>query len=184
MKEWAPFTFLGDTYPLDHLTAFRWDFVQQATGKKPERCYRFLIEFGLHCFTRGLNKHRSEVASDIEPGLFYYDSREKRIFSFERYELSKKLPDIAKSISERPCFHTGKGNFFIIELVDDEGQVQNYEVYFNVARERKGLMRLFIESAYIRDQEHGTSQPKRKKINFFVIAHNTQLGKPIKSAPK
>lgn len=27
---------------------------------------------------------------------------------------------IAKQISERTCFHTGKGNFFVIEILDDQ----------------------------------------------------------------
>ena len=87
-----------------------------------------------------------------------------------------------KAIDTKKCFHTGKGNFFIVELLNDQNQLEEYEVYFNVARSGAKL-RLFVESALIRDDEHGSSQPKKKKINFFVIAHNRRVNKEIK-APK
>lgn len=94
--------------------------------------------------------------------------------------MSHKLPQIAKDISKRSCYNTGKGNFFTIEMATDEGKSIEYEVYFKVSRESKGRLRLFIESAYIRDDEYGTSQPRKKKIGFFVIARNTMHNKPIK----
>lgn len=69
------------------------------------------------------------------------------------------------------------------EPVDGSEGRKTYEVYFNVSRVNRGLLRLFVQTAYVRDRAHGFSQPKRKKINFFVIAHNTRVGKEIK-APK
>ncbi|MDU7871081.1 MAG: hypothetical protein E7J78_28715, partial [Pantoea sp.] len=83
-------------------------------------------------------------------------------------------------ISKRKCYNTGKGNFFTIELVDVDGVRRDYEVYFKVSRESKGKLRLHIVSAYIRDDEHESAQPQKKKIGFFVIANNIQTGKPIK----
>ncbi len=68
----------------------------------------------------------------------------------------------------------------MIKLEDETGVEGEYEIYFNVARTHRGKMRLFVESAYVRDNEHGSSQPKKKKINFFVIAHNRRENKPIK----
>ena len=47
---------------------------------------------------------------------------------------------------------------------------KDYEVYFNVAKDKKGLLRLFVESAYLRNEAYQSSQPERKKIGFFVIA--------------
>jgi len=90
------------------------------------------------------------------------------------------LPDIARGISLRKCFNTGKGNFFTIELVDQDEVKRDYEIYFKVSKESKGKLRLHIISAYIRDDEHESAQPQKKKISFFVIAHNIQTGKPIK----
>jgi len=147
---------------------------------KPEIVYKFLVEFSLHCFTIKPNKNKGETLSDFCTSLYYKDSRETRVFCFERYKLSKNLPQIAKEISERQCYHTGKGNFFVIELTDKEGQSAEYEIYFKVSRAGSKL-KLFIESAYIRDKEHSSSQPSKKKIKFFVIAHNVRNGKPIKT---
>ena len=91
------------------------------------------------------------------------------------------MPDISKKICEKKCYHTGKGNFFIVELVDDSGQRVEYEVYFKVSKsEYKGKLRLFIESAYVRDKQHHNSRPRQKKISFFVIAHNVKLGKGVR----
>lgn len=134
----------------------------------------------MHCFTRAPNRHIGETLADFSKDLRYADSRETRIFCFERYQLSRHLPDIVKVINQKKCFHTGKGNFFIIEVPNSEGEPQEYEIYFNVTRSSAGRLRLFVESAFIRDDEHESSQPKKKKINFFVIAYNRQTNKPIK----
>jgi len=50
--------------------------------------------------------------------------------------LSKRLPEIVRSLGERNCYHTHHGNFFTIELIDPEGNRQDYEVYFKVSRAR------------------------------------------------
>lgn len=84
-----------------------------------------------------------------------------------------------QEIHRSRCFHTGKGNFFTIRLESDTGVVGEYEIYFNVTKSG-AKMRLYVESAYIRDDEHNSSQPKKKKINFFVIAHNRKENKPIR----
>ncbi len=39
----------------------------------------------------------------------YGDHRETRIFDFQRYELSKRLPAILETLAQRKCYHTGKG---------------------------------------------------------------------------
>lgn len=156
-------------------------YTQPAKGDKPEQLFSFIVEFGLHCFTKGPNKHKGKVLADYPEELYYSDHRETRIFCFRRHRLSLQLPAIARNISQETCFHTGKGNFFVIEIVDEAGDSAEYEVYFKVSRaSKKGYLRLFVESAYIRKQSHGTSQPTKKKIGFFVIAHNTRTGKAIK----
>lgn len=167
---------------MGHLHPFRYMFTQEAGDSKPAKTYNFLIEFGLHCFTRGPSKRKGKALADYPEDLYYSDSRETRIFCFRRHCLSSRLPDIAKGIPNVPCYHTGKGNFFVIDLVDRPGVDAGgeYEVYFKVSRQQRGLLRLFIESAYIRDSAHQSSQPRKKKINFFVIAYNTQVGKVIK----
>lgn len=149
-------------------------------GEKPERPFRFVVEFGLHTFTFKPNSNREEKLSDFPVSRQYADSRETRVFCFDRHAHSLSLPDIVMNIGKMPCFHTGKGNFFVIKVLGPDDNPIDYEVYFNVARYKGGILKLFVESAYVRDQNHSSSQPKKKKINFFVIAYNTEQGKAIK----
>lgn len=151
-------------------------FIQTARNEDESDVeYKFIIEFSMHCFTRGFDKRNGETLDDVDAALHYSDSRETRIFDFLRHELSEKLPDIARSVNKQACYHTGKGNFFTFELLDENDEVQHYEVYFRVSKAKKGILRLFVESAYIQD-----NPIKKPKINFFVIAHNTLTNKPIK----
>jgi hypothetical protein len=183
IKTWKSFSYNNITFDLRHLNEFEWEYIQAAKNGKPEIKYVFVIEFSLHCFTRGLNKHKNEKWDDIQRDLIYADSREERIFDFARYELSKQLPEITRGISERNCFHTGKENFFIIEILNESGLIQEYEVYFQVSTSKEKL-RLFVQSAYVRDVTHKVSQPKKQKISFFVIAHNVKTNKKIRVPPK
>lgn len=169
----------GDPYVLSHLNDIDVTFQQDAAPGRTAKSYRFVVSFGLHCFTRGVNPRNGENLSDFK-SLHYSDQRETRIFCFERYRHSLRLPYIAQEISQRKCFNTGRGNFFTIELVDSDGVQREYEVYFKVSRESRGKLRLHIISAYTRDDAHDSAQPQKNKISFFVIAHNIQAGKPIK----
>lgn len=178
---WEPFEHDGIVYDLSHLHPTQIELIQPGIGGNPERCFAIQVIFSLHCFTRSL---KGSEASEIEH-LIYRDRREDRVFDFGRYELSKRLPEIVKAIDRRACFHSGKGNFFLIELLTSEGQRQEYEVYFEASRsgKRGGLINLYVQSAYVRDASHKSSQPKKKKIGLFVILHNIQNNKPIR-APK
>jgi len=45
---------------------------------------------------------------------------------------------------------------------------------------KKGVVNLYVQSAYVRDAEHASNRPKKKPISFFVILFNTLHNKPIK----
>lgn len=172
---WRDFNYEGVEYDLSHLHPFDLSFTAPASDKRPERVYNLQITFSMHTFTRGLKK------DEYVPDLLYRDNREVRAFDFVRYELSKKLPEIVRELGNRRCYHTNHGNFFTIELVDENGEAEEYEVYFKVSKaSRKGWLNLYIESAYTRDTSYQTSQPKKRKIGFQVIAYNIMQGKEIK----
>jgi hypothetical protein len=80
----------------------------------------------------------------------------------------------------RNCYNTGRGNFFTCEIVNNEGENKEYEVYFKLSKSGRGRdLNLYIESAYIRDETHKSRQPKKSKIGFFVIAHKTATKQKI-----
>jgi hypothetical protein len=178
--EWRPFIYQSTTYDLSHLHPFEWMCVLPAKGDKPERHYPFDVTFSLHTFTKGI-----EDRDAVNPELIYSDSREDREFDFDRYELSKHLPDIVRSLGTRKCHHTNCGNFFTVDLIEEGEEKKSYEVYFVASRssKRRGRLNLFIQSAYERTKNHGGKPKSKPPIRFYVIAHNTLNKKPIK-APK
>lgn len=167
--------YAGITYDLSHLHPTLITYLQTAKEGKPERAYKVQIIFSLHCFTSGKIKGEQYASS-----LYYKDNIETRIFDFKRYALSKGLPEIMRNLMQKQCYHTEKGNFFALELVDNKGNKKNYEIYFIVFLSAENRLTLRVQSAYIRDEHHLGSQPKRQKINFGVILSNTQARKPIK----
>ncbi|WP_299073047.1 hypothetical protein [uncultured Paraglaciecola sp.] len=172
--KWKSFSFEGVEFALDHVHPFEWAFTAPAAAKRPERTYKIQVMFSMHTFTRGLQD------GEHVPDLLYRDSREVRAFDFVRYELSKRLPEIVTLLGERRCYHTHHGNFFTLEIINAEGQPSDYEIYFKVSKSsQKGWLNLFIESAYVRDAEYQTSQPKKRKIGFQVIAYNIMHGKKL-----
>lgn len=173
--KWRPFTFAGQSYDLSHLHPFELDVVVPVKDGKPEQMFPFLVEFSLHCFTR-------TIEAGDNPALEYSDNRETRTFCFDRHHLSLHLPEIILGIGNKRCSHTGQGNFFIVELIDHRGLPVEYEIYFDVSKKSKakGRMKLFVQSAYVRDAAGQAYRPNPKRIRFYVIAHNTIMGKPIK----
>ena len=174
--QWRAFTHQNKTYSLDHLDSKTILYEQPGKADKPARKYSVEVDFSLHCFTRGI------VANEqIDKTLLYADRREQRVFDFQRYELSKLLPEIVADLPNRKCYHTGKGNFFCVELVDQRGVKIEYDVFFEASRtQTKALLRLFVQSAYVRDKKHKSNRPHKKPIGFFVILFNTLNQKPIK----
>ncbi len=177
MIAWAPFTYQGTTYDLSHLHPKLIEVVQPASGDKPARTYKIQLIYSLHTFTRGV-----KAGEEPDKELLYCDSRECRVFDFQRYALSARLPEIVQGLQVRKCYHSGKGNFFVIELVGEDGQRVEYEVYFEASRSStKGVLNLFVQSAYVRDDAHKGGQPKKKPIGFSILLFNIQNNKPIKT---
>ncbi|MGH7813669.1 MAG: hypothetical protein ACREQI_06660 [Candidatus Binataceae bacterium] len=166
----------GETYGLGHLDEFDFEFVVPAKDNKPEQVYRINVIFSMHCFTRGIRDGES-----YRHELTYSDSRETRLFDTQRYRLSMRLPGIVRGIGTRRCFHTGHGNFFTIEVVDDDGTRLDYSVYFKVSRRSKrGWLNLYIESAYVQGKIPRRRPHPPRPIRFSVIAYNVAMGRPIK----
>ena len=174
--KWKPFQHDGNIYDLSHLHPFELKLLQPAKSSAPERIYNFNVTFSIHCFTKAAKEGDSAA-------LNYNDNRESRTFCFERYRLSFHLADITGNIHTKQCNHTGKGNFFIVELVADEDGPVEYEIYFDVKKPTaKGTpMKLYVQSAYMRTKKSMPYRHETKKINFFVIAYNRKAGRPIKT---
>jgi hypothetical protein len=171
--KWEAFLYDGTTYDLTHLHPRTLQFERPAEKTKPATTFTVDVTFGLHCFTsdppEGLGYDRR---------LRYADARHIRVFDFERYELSKKLPKIIEELAARKCRNSGKGNFFTIEVVDKDRKPADYDIFFLVTKSsQKGRINLFIQSAYIRERKTLKSSTS---IKFLYILHNVLNKIPIK----
>ena len=91
------------------------------------------------------------------------------------------------SLDKSKCYQTGKrqGNFAIIKKQDLKGVTRDYEVYFNIDV-KNGILYLFVESAYVRDDQnkHIPFKNGKTSIGFYTLLYNRLKGLPIKSAPR
>ncbi len=170
---WNAHTIDGVVYDLGHLHPYLWDHVIPGNGDKPELKLKLNVTFGLHCFAR--DKLPNERVVDEH---WYSDSREKRVFCLQRWELSKQLPGIIATLQERRCMHTGREEFVTLEVVY-EGRTFDYAVFFTVTKARKAEgvhLNLFVNSA------HERYDPLRykKPIKFNFRALNRYQDKEIR----
>jgi hypothetical protein len=178
---WKPFVLGGQAYDLSHLHPRTCRYEQPAKDGKPARFYTVDIFFSLHCFTRGLFEDET-----VDDPLCYSDAREMRRFDFERYELSKQLPGIIEELGQRKCYHTGHDNFVSVALINANGQRVEYNVFFTASRSsrKRGVVNLYVQSAYVRDTAHSNRPRMNSPIRFYVILHNVLQNWPIRPAPK
>jgi len=176
---WRPITIEGTTYDLAHLHPYIWEVVipgKEATGKQPaqpERKLRVNVSFGLHCFARD-----RLPGEEVNADRWYADNRERRVFCFDRWELSRQLPGIIATLAERRCMHTGREEFVTLE-VPLNGRTLEYAVFFTVTKAGKATqadLNLFVNSAHERFDPLKYTKP----IRFHFILLNRYQGKEIK----
>ncbi|NRA87655.1 MAG: hypothetical protein HRU28_09710 [Rhizobiales bacterium] len=169
---WRNITNRGSSYSLGHLKNFTFQFIQQAIKGKPERSYDIDVAFSWHCYTRAPSEADTNVL---------HQGREVRCFCPERYKYSLLLPDIIQTLGEHYCKQTGKGNYFIVKVIDVENIKNNYEIYFQLKKQKKSKnLQLFVQSAYVRNIPD-PYRNKKKKIRFAILVHNVKHGKQIRT---
>jgi hypothetical protein len=141
----------------DHLAPFGFTFDTEA--RKGVHCF---VQFSTHCFSDKYDpeRHPEHVVVVDERGI-------PRCFDRERYELSKGLEALIRTLPQSRVYQTPEANFAIITTQDG----REYRVYFNVRRDAKKKLRLYVESAYPPDAERfdvalATSY---QKVRFVVL---------------
>lgn len=170
MSPWPDFLYKGKTYSLSHLNGFAHVYIQVAQPGKPERRYSVQIFFSDHCFTQDLKP------SD-DPALLYPSALKPRCFHFQRYELSKYLPETIKNLMSERLTQTGHENFLVVKLMDLEGNTVEYEIFFKLSLENKKL-KLNVESAYVRDDKE--RRPDRGHVYFATLIFKISKGEKVR----
>lgn len=170
---WRPHEAGDASYDLEHLHPYQREHVVAAKGNNPERRIKLQVSYGLHCFTRKPRKDEQ-----VQFAEWYSDSRERRVFCPERWELSKQLPEIIETLGGRRCLHTDREEFVTLEVVQ-WGRKFDYAVFFTVSKARKSQadLNLFVNSAH----ERYNALKHKKPIKFEIILMNRLTGKAIKA---
>ena len=164
---WRSFSLDDQVYDLSHLNAH---FVEYTDEENQGNKIKFIVTYGLHCFTKD-----SKGFSNEELSLYRYSSpKETRAFDSERYELSKHLPKIIESIGSKSTLvcHAAHGKYAIIRGIDLRGNAVDYFVVFKLFRETKRF-RLHVISAY------PCKKGKIQKVGFFKIVKKLLEGKNL-----
>ena len=153
----------GKRFDLSHLQDAYYDFTIEASGKYPEISFSVLVQYCSHCISWG-----PRTGEEIDFTIHGEDRRiidEKgihRCFSEVRYELSLNLPSIFATLTQRSCLFTGRVNWLTIEVLDPSNKRLEYEVFFRLTRQDSKLLRIVVESAYVRDP----AKFGNKQVNF------------------
>lgn len=91
---------------------------------------------------------------------------------------------VFETFTDRICFYTGYNNWLTIELFDKEGNPQAYEIFFTVTKQSKKMLRIFVESAYIRDVPPGQeykpiSYKRRDRVRAKVLLAKKLRGEAL-----
>lgn len=176
--KWTPFQCGKAVYDLSHLHPRTIVYEVAAKGDKPALHYTVDVTYSKHCFSIDLPKDGSYDSTLVYRSRFDLYNRDPRLFNFRRFLLSKQLPDIIATLVTRKCMHTGHGNFFTVELIEEDGGRVDYDIFFTASRSSaKGRLNLYVQSAFVREKE---KLPAGKRIRFEVILYNTSVGKKIR----
>jgi hypothetical protein len=85
-------------------------------------------------------------------------------FCPDRYELSKMLPDVVRSLDGRKCLFTDRNNYFVLELPDPLPAGFEYWIFFDVRGVAEpDAVPLFIQSAYASDTRKSPRSDEGKR---------------------
>lgn len=165
----------GIGYDLSHLRDSKYAFTIAATTGYPKVSGELLIQYSSHCITTGPGHGDEFDFAELGHDRLILDDRgNKRCFCLDRYTWSKNLPDIIRSLpGDRMCYFTGHENWLSIEILGPQGTSLVYEVFFNLTRQSSKLLRVYVESAYVRTAGNEIRRPidfkKKSKIRGKVL---------------
>ena len=157
----------GTVYVVNHLHPFQYRLTLQAKNNLPEMTVQVHVAFGMHCFTK-------QIQPGDCPGDLYSDAREQRTFEHLRYTLSKELPKIARTLTERHCAFAKNQNYVTVDCTASNGIKYRYGVFFNMKQIASKTILVTIQSAY--PFETDKAEPGQGRIRFNVLIGHTLRG--------
>jgi hypothetical protein len=106
-----------------------------------------------------------------------------RAFCLDRYRWSLSLPTLVRTLDGHYCNFTGQGNWLVIRTIDDQGREVDYEIYFRLRRQSGTVLRMVVESAYVRapgSPSPGVPHERKGRIRFQVMAAKVFRGESLR----
>ncbi len=179
----------GVCWLLDHLRDSSLLVDIPAADGQPRVLLTINAEYSSHCVSRGPKKDSHIDFNLVGFHRLVIDHRGiRREFKHDRHALSFLLPEILRTFKDRRCFFTGKENFLTLELgeiLPGYGADTKYEIYFNVRKDasKKNTLKLFVESAYVRDED-ADNEPvnfkKADKMQAWKLFLKKVRGEPVR----
>ncbi|AKH70895.1 hypothetical protein IMCC21906_03258 (plasmid) [Spongiibacter sp. IMCC21906] len=99
----------GTTYSIEHLKPFNVTYEIKVDGEPTEVTLR--VHFASHCYTR------SRKEDDPDHSVLFKEQKrrgpdDERVFCPDRWEFSKKLPDIITNLHSKGCYPGGSKELF------------------------------------------------------------------------
>lgn len=178
MAKWTPYKHNGQVFALSHLDDFEHIYVQAASRGNPEKQYLVLVTFTDHAFTDSSNEDGVPIYSRTQTR----EGTKQRYFNQNRWGLSKRLPELIRAFSNagKKFYVLSDGAYFRLELLNDANQVVEYDIFFDLVKEKQHLV-MVVKSAYERDP-NSNERPQMNRNNnfgFFNLLHATRQGKRI-----
>ena len=175
----------GKKYDVSHLRDAKLRFVVEASGRYPEITFSLLVQYSSHCVTRGPRHGRQiDFAAHGEDRRVIDDKGVHRRFCETRYQWSLNLPSVFETLVERDCFFTGRNNWLTIKILSSDGKRLDYEVFFSLTKQSNRMLRIYVESAYVRDLNNPSNKPahtkRRDKMRARVLLAKKLRGEPTR----
>ena len=124
------------------------------------------ITYSNHCFTDHF-KHGIH-----DPTWKIMDGRRERVFCHTRHSLSKRLPDMIRTLPTSNVWQTKTDRNFVYAIMTDDGSGTRYPMFFTLKKERAGTFDLAmkIESAYpISVPDMAAQLKEAPKVKFITL---------------
>lgn len=134
------------------------------------------VKFSNHCFSEAF------IAGTHDRSWLVMDGTRERAFCWERYELSRKLPEMVSALPEAAVWVTTSERNYVSYIMRGEG-AEAYPMFFHL-RKKGGHgedLTLFVESAYPMGQgDLKTLAGASQKVRFPVLCAKIFQGQAVR----
>jgi len=174
----------GVRYSISHLhdAVYRYP-IKGSAGHSPPECDA-LVQCSSQRITWGPKRGKKiDFSTHGEDRRITDERGVHRCFDETRHSHSTNLVRIFGTLTDRQCIFTGSGNFVTAEIMEIDGEGLPYEVYFRIARQGSTMVRIYVQSAYVRDTNISPNRPsfqrRHEGVSGRVLLAKTLRGEPV-----